>query len=53
MSGNGFLGTVYAPEAALIVNASIVSFDYQGACIANSILLSGHVNLHFDRNLTR
>src|SRR5207244_3670600 len=53
MSGNGYLGTVYAPEAALIVNPSIGSLDYQGACVANSILLSGHVNLHFDRNLTR
>jgi len=55
MSGNnGFLGTVYAPEAVLTVSAAgNAAFEYQGACFANSLILSGPVNLHSDRNLIR
>jgi len=55
MSGNnGFLGTVYAPEAVLTVSAAgNAAFEYQGGCFANSLVLSGPVNLHSDRNLIR
>src|SRR6185436_12387763 len=51
---NGYIGTVYAPEATLTMSmGSNIPFHYQGACIANSLIVNGHFNYHFDRNLSR
>jgi len=51
---NGYLGTIYAPEATLTVNvANNLPFNYQGACVANSAVVNGDFNYHFDHNLSR
>jgi hypothetical protein len=51
---NGYIGTIYAPEADLIANNQAIStFVYEGACAAKSITLSGHFDFHFDKNLKR
>jgi hypothetical protein len=52
--GNGFTGTIYAPEAVCNVHSSgNTPFDFQGSCIANSLVVRGDCNFHFDRNLYR
>jgi len=52
--GNGFTGTIYAPEAACRINVNgNNTFNFQGACVANSMVVNGHFNFHYDRNLTR
>jgi hypothetical protein len=51
---NVFLGTIYAPNADLVMSGggnNIV--DYQGACAVKSIGMNGHFNFHFDENLRR
>jgi len=50
---NGYLGTIYAPQATLAADRGITPFDYQGASVTKSMVLNGHINLHFDQNLSR
>jgi Putative Ice-binding-like adhesive domain len=49
-----FVGTIYAPEAKLSLGGGGQNaYDYEGACVVNSITINGHVNFHFDENLKR
>jgi hypothetical protein len=52
-SGNEtFLGTVYAPSATFRLGGGGNNvMDFQGACAAGTIVLTGHCNFHFDENL--
>jgi hypothetical protein len=51
---NGFTGTIYAPEAACQVNSiGHGTFDFQGGCVANSMVVNGHFSYHYDQNLRR
>ncbi len=54
-TGNStYVGTVYAPEAKLYLGSGgLATTDYQGACVANSIVINNHFNFHFDENLRR
>jgi len=55
LNGNGaYIGTVYAPEAALTFNGGgSTTLDFQGACVVKSATLNGHFNIHYDLNLSR
>ncbi len=56
ISGNGqWIGTVYAPEAALSVNGGGNSSndDASGAFVAKSITLTGHTSFHYDETLKK
>jgi len=55
LGGNGqYVGTVYAPEAALAYNGGGVnSLDFQGACVIQSANINGKFNIHYDVNLSR
>jgi hypothetical protein len=55
LNGNGaYIGTVYAPEAALTFNGGgNTTLDFQGACVVKSATLNGHFNIHYDVNLSR
>jgi hypothetical protein len=47
-----FKGTIYAPNAGFTVGGSgSTIYDYQGACVARSVLLNGHFNFHYDEDL--
>jgi hypothetical protein len=63
-----FDGTIYAPEADLIINTGYTPpvtvhhhttpgfytpFDFIGSCFANSLTLNGSGSFHFDENLAR
>jgi hypothetical protein len=52
-SGNGeFIGTVYAPQAALVFNGGGAgSQDFIGAAIGASVKMGGHFKFHYDENL--
>jgi len=52
-SGNGaFVGTVYAPEAALhLGGGGNNTYDFIGSVVANSIQMNGHFNFHYDEAL--
>jgi hypothetical protein len=43
-----FIGTIYAPSAALTLSGSA---DASGAAVANSITMSGGMNFHYDEAL--
>lgn len=45
-----FIGTVYAPEAALTYSGSAAAY---GGLTANTITFSGGANFHFDENLVK
>jgi hypothetical protein len=50
----GYIGTIYAPQATLSLGGGGNNhFDYQGACICNSITMNGHFNFHYDEDLKR
>jgi hypothetical protein len=55
LGGNGqYVGTVYAPEAALSFNGGgVVPLDFQGSCVIKSADINGKFNLHYDINLGR
>ena len=55
MGGNDtYMGTVYAPEAALTLSGGGSSaLDFQGAIVVSSISMNGHFKLHYDKNLSR
>jgi len=55
LAGNDvFLGSIYAPNAALTVSGGGKNtLDYQGACAVNLVGMNGHFNFHFDENLKR
>ena len=49
----GFVGTIYAPEAAVTGGGGGNNEqDTSGAIIANSVTMNGHWNFHYDQNLT-
>jgi hypothetical protein len=49
-----YAGTLYAPRATVRLGGGGASpLDLQGACVAESIIINGHVNVHFDENLKR
>ncbi len=52
-SGNaGFIGTIYAPEAAMTGNGGgNNTLDTVGSMIVNSVTLHGHWNFHYDESL--
>jgi hypothetical protein len=50
----GFLGSIYAPSAALTVRSGGASgFDFQGSCAVDTVTVNGHFRLHYDENLYR
>jgi hypothetical protein len=55
LSGNGqYVGTVYAPQAALAYNGGGVNaLDFQGSCVIKSANINGQFNIHYDINLAR
>jgi len=55
LSGNNlFLGSIYAPNAALTLSGSGKDvIDFQGACAVRTIGMNGHFKFHFDENLKR
>jgi hypothetical protein len=51
---NQYVGTVYAPEADFSCGGGgNNTYDYQGACLVNTISMNGKFNFHFDENLKR
>jgi hypothetical protein len=54
-SGNGaFVGTVYAPEAAVhLGGGGNNTYDFVGSIVANSIQMNGHFNFHYDEALAK
>jgi len=53
-SGNqNYLGTIYAPEADLVLNGGgfANTNDFQGAVVGKSLTMNGHFNFHFDEGL--
>jgi hypothetical protein len=55
LGGNGnFLGTIYAPNAALNLNGSgSARFDFCGASVTDSVQMNGNFQLHYDEALGR
>jgi hypothetical protein len=54
LSGNAsFIGTIYAPSAALTLNGGGLStlYDFTGASITSTVQFDGHVNFHYDEAL--
>ena len=51
---DAFKGTIYAPQATLTVGGGgSTIYDFQGAVVANAVVLNGHFNFHFDENLKK
>jgi hypothetical protein len=52
-SGNGeFIGTVYAPQAALVFNGGgAASQDFIGAAVGKEVKMGGHFKFHYDESL--
>jgi hypothetical protein len=51
-NNDGFVGTIYAPEAdATFGNSGGFVSDVSGAIVAKSLTLNGHFNFHFDEYL--
>lgn len=49
-----YVGTICAPQAIVKMGGGGAdAYDFLGACVANSIAINGHFNLHFDENLKR
>jgi hypothetical protein len=55
LSGNGtFIGTLYAPEAALTLNGGGSSnTDFSGAAVVGSATMHGHFSIHYDEALAK
>lgn len=56
MSGNGaFIGAIYAPSAALVMNGggSSSTNDFIGASVSKTVRMNGHFNFHYDELLGR
>jgi len=54
LSGNGqWVGTVYAPNAALSMCGGGARGDMSGAVVARSITMTGQVQFHYDESLRR
>lgn len=54
VNGNGqWVGTVYAPEAALRISGGGSTGDVSGAFVTKSITLDGHTNFHYDESLKK
>ena len=47
------VGTIYGPEANVTLSGGASVLDFSGSLVANSVNLLGHINLHYDENLTR
>jgi len=54
-NGNdAYQGIVYAPQATInIGGGGNIVYDYQGAVVANAVLLNGHFYFHYDENLRK
>jgi len=53
-SNTSFTGTIYAPEADMLVgNGSQYGIDFYGSCQVKSLKLTGRFNLHFDEALAK
>ncbi len=51
---SAYVGSVYAPEALFSLGGGgNNNYDYQGACVVNSVVMNGHFNFHYDENLKR
>jgi len=49
-----YSGEVYAPEATLSFGSGGNSpMDFEGACVAQSIAINGHLSIHYDEDLKR
>jgi hypothetical protein len=53
---NTFIGGIYAPQAQLTLGSGTsfhhhTQYEFQGACMANSITLNGKFNFHYDEAL--
>jgi hypothetical protein len=53
---NTFIGGIYAPQAQLTLGSGTSfhhhpQYEFQGACMANSITLNGKFNFHYDEAL--
>jgi hypothetical protein len=51
-----FVGSIYAPQAHLTLGSGTsfhhhTQYDFQGACMANSITLNGYFKFHYDEAL--
>jgi hypothetical protein len=54
LSGNGqWVGTVYAPQAAMTMNGGGSAGDMSGAIVADTIRLNGGTQFHYDESLAR
>ena len=53
LQGNGdFIGTIYAPSAALVMGGGGSSGDdFMGAAVAGSVTMGGHYKVHYDESL--
>ena len=53
IQGNGdFIGTIYAPQAALVLGGGGASGDdFMGAAVAGSVKMGGHYKVHYDESL--
>jgi hypothetical protein len=53
--GNNFYkGTVYAPQATFTLGGGGKDdYDYQGACVVNTVWMNGQFNFHYDEDLKR
>jgi hypothetical protein len=49
-----YVATIYAPQAVVKLGGGGNNiYDFSGACVAESITINGHFNVHFDENLKR
>lgn len=54
VSGNGqWVGTIYAPQAALTLDGGGTSGDMSGGVVALNITLNGHTHFHYDEALRK
>jgi len=54
MGGNAsFTGTIYAPEADFKLGGGGSStYNFVGACVVNTVTMTGHFNFHYDEAIT-
>jgi len=51
---NAYVGTVYAPQASYkLGGGGSDEFDYQGACVVESVVVNGHFKFHYDEDLKK
>jgi hypothetical protein len=51
---NAYVGTVYAPQASFkLGGGGSDEFDYQGACVVESVVMNGHFKFHYDEQLKK